>query len=328
MDNTKGKKPLPSLEFVWGMLNLEGIPTPGMHKCPRHEDKRASLSVFVSKDGSGLRWKCHAGCGAGDAVDLYATVKGCGRKAAYRILTQTSGEIVDDLTAHIVRRSKEALSDDSLRPAFMCSHVDVDERISRLSELRKIPLEGVKLAYRRGLLGFGSHEGYAAWVVLDSSGLNIQARRLSGHLWWGKSKSHTMRHSKASHPVGLSECELAKVVHLTEGAPDLVAAHAVIASLANPEDHAAVGLLGASMHPSKAKFGPLKGKDVVIWAHSDGPGAKASAAWTKTLFGIVRSLVVLSAVDILLGHKDLNDLVSSQTGMRAALSKLKEVGHA
>jgi len=178
------------------------------------------------------------------------------------------------------------------------------------------------------LLGFGSLKGYAAWVVYDSSGQNIQARRLSGHLWWGKSKSHTMRHSKASLPVGLPESYLAKVVHITEGAPDLIAAHAIIAGMATPEDHGAIGLLGASMHPSKAVFSPLEGKDVVIWAHSDSHGTKAAEAWTKTLFGVARSVVVLKAEDILPGHKDLNDLVASQTGMRAILSKLKEVGHA
>ena len=328
MDNTQGKKPLPSLEFVWNMLNLEGTLKVGMFKCPGHEDRNASLSVFESRDRSCLLWKCHAGCGMGDAVDFYAMVKGCSRKAALRMLTLTPNEIVDDFAAHIVRKSKEALRDDTLRPSFQFSKAGIDERLTQLAELRKIPLEGVALAYRRGLLGFGSLKGYAAWVVYDSSGQNIQARRLSGHLWWGKSKSHTMRHSKASLPVGLPESYLAKVVHITEGAPDLIAAHAIIAGMATPEDHSAIGLLGASMHPSKAVFSPLEGKDVVIWAHSDSSGTKAAEAWTKTLFGVARSVVVFKAEDILPGHKDLNDLVASQTGMRAILSKLKEVGHA
>ncbi len=328
MDNTQGNKPLPSLEFIWSHLNLEGTVKVGMLKCPCHEDKNASLSIFESRDRSRLLWKCHAGCGGGDSVDLYAMVKGCSRKVALRILTLTPNEIVDDFTAHIVRKSKEALRDDTLKPTFQFSQIDINERIRQLAELRKIPQEGVALAYRRGLLGFGSHEGYAAWVVHDSSSLNIQARRLSGLLWWGKSKSHTMRHSKASLPVGLPECYLAKVVHITEGAPDLIAAHAVIAGMATPEDHSAIGLLGASMHPSKAVFGPLEGKDVVIWAHSDSAGKKAADAWTKSLFGLARSVVVLAAEDVLPGHKDLNDLVASQTGMRAIISKLKEVGHA
>ena len=67
---------------------------------------------------------------------------------------------------------------------------------------------------------------------------------------------------------------------------------------------------------------------MVIWAHSDSSGKKAAEAWTKTLFGVARSVVVLTAEDVLPGHKDLNDLVASPTGMRAILSKLKEVGHA
>ena len=41
MDNTQGKKPLPSLEFIWSHLNLEGTVKVGMLKCPCHGDKNA-----------------------------------------------------------------------------------------------------------------------------------------------------------------------------------------------------------------------------------------------------------------------------------------------
>lgn len=36
-------------------------------KCPFHEDGRASFSVFQGRSGQWL-FKCHAGCGHGDAV--------------------------------------------------------------------------------------------------------------------------------------------------------------------------------------------------------------------------------------------------------------------
>ncbi len=38
-------------------------------KCPFHDDKRNSFSVY--KNGSGeFRFKCHAGCGSGDEIDF------------------------------------------------------------------------------------------------------------------------------------------------------------------------------------------------------------------------------------------------------------------
>jgi DNA primase len=46
-----------------------------MALCPFHEDHSRSLSLFTSKDGK-QRWKCHAGCGSGDAIDLEAMFRG------------------------------------------------------------------------------------------------------------------------------------------------------------------------------------------------------------------------------------------------------------
>lgn len=37
-------------------------------KCPFHQDTRSSFSVY--ENGSGLAWKCHAGCGQGDEIDF------------------------------------------------------------------------------------------------------------------------------------------------------------------------------------------------------------------------------------------------------------------
>jgi len=44
-------------------------------RCPFHQDSAASFSVFIGNDGK-ARWKCHAGCGQGDAIDFLARAKG------------------------------------------------------------------------------------------------------------------------------------------------------------------------------------------------------------------------------------------------------------
>lgn len=326
-DFTHGKG-LFTLRDIWRMLGLAGEAKVGMHRCPGHADSRASLSVFEGRDGSGLRWKCHAGCGGGDGVDLYAMMKGCSRNAALRILLNSSEAIVGSLCEAITRRTRKAVCPERPRPVFRFCVIGTEARIARLSELRGIPLAGVMLANRRGLLAFGNHEGHSCWAVLDSTRLNIQVRRMSGEPWWGGAKSHTLRNSRAGNPLGIQESSGSDTVHLVEGGPDLVAAHAVICQMADPAAHAAVGMLGASMRPSRSLLAPLKGKDVIIWAHSDPAGAAAAESWRRALLGLARSVVTVRAGDILPDHKDLNELVASRAGMRALLAWMREVGHA
>lgn len=55
-------------------LDLE--PHQKMARCPFHDDGSPSLSVFRGRDGL-TRWKCHSGCGGGDALDLAARLDGC-----------------------------------------------------------------------------------------------------------------------------------------------------------------------------------------------------------------------------------------------------------
>jgi DNA primase len=46
-----------------------------MARCPLHEDRTPSLSLYQGRDGR-ARWHCH-GCGVGgDALDLEAALSG------------------------------------------------------------------------------------------------------------------------------------------------------------------------------------------------------------------------------------------------------------
>jgi hypothetical protein len=44
-------------------------------QCPLHDDQRNSFSIFLGRDGD-WHWKCHAGCGGGDAIDLICRLDG------------------------------------------------------------------------------------------------------------------------------------------------------------------------------------------------------------------------------------------------------------
>ena len=56
---------------LWRELGLEGKPKKTC-RCPFHEDRSPSFSIF--DDGKG--WKCHAGCGGGSIIDFLAKAKG------------------------------------------------------------------------------------------------------------------------------------------------------------------------------------------------------------------------------------------------------------
>ena len=59
-------------------------------RCPFHEDSSASFSVYLGDDGQ-ERWKCHAGCGQGDAIDFLAKHHGLSNAAACREYIHLAG---------------------------------------------------------------------------------------------------------------------------------------------------------------------------------------------------------------------------------------------
>jgi replicative DNA helicase len=59
-------------------------------RCPFHDDSSASFSVFIGDDGY-ERWKCHAGCGQGDAVDFLAKHQGLNNGDACREYIRLAG---------------------------------------------------------------------------------------------------------------------------------------------------------------------------------------------------------------------------------------------
>jgi hypothetical protein len=85
----KRRLPLPDLMKLLG----DGEHAKKSARCPFHEDKKPSFSMFKGKDG-GWYWKCHAGCGQGDEVNylglkLYLSVRDAIRR--YRELAGVKG---------------------------------------------------------------------------------------------------------------------------------------------------------------------------------------------------------------------------------------------
>jgi DNA primase len=82
----KQRLPLPALMSLLG----HGDRARKSARCPFHEDSRNSFSVYQRRDGS-WAFKCHAGCGQGDAIDFLAKHRGLSNAEACREFIRLAG---------------------------------------------------------------------------------------------------------------------------------------------------------------------------------------------------------------------------------------------
>ena len=81
----KLRLPLPSLMQQLGL----GEYAKKSARCPFHEDRHNSFSVWQNNDA--WFWKCHAGCGAGDEIDFLEKSKGISRSDATKLYLEMAG---------------------------------------------------------------------------------------------------------------------------------------------------------------------------------------------------------------------------------------------
>lgn len=56
-------------------------------RCPFHDDRQPSFTVYTDTN----RWKCWAGCGQGDVIDLVAKSQGIPLRQAVKLLAEQTG---------------------------------------------------------------------------------------------------------------------------------------------------------------------------------------------------------------------------------------------
>lgn len=176
-------------------------------------------------------------------------------------------------------KSKCATADFS---ASVFDQSPAERQFSALASLRGISVEGVRLAYERGLLRFGQHQGRAAWLILDSSRHVAQARRMDGQPWTMNAKAWTLRGSQATWPVGVEASAPFATIAFCEGSPDLLAAHHFIWTENREHDCAAVAILGGANINSDA-LQLFEGKRIRIFRHVDRTGDAATNRWAKQI---------------------------------------------
>lgn len=325
----------PTFSEVLGLLGLPPIKGTSC-RCPFHEDRNPSFSVFTGSNGNEFG-KCFAGCFRGDVYDFYARCFRCDRRTAFIELNQKVGlasatfQLDRPLHERFMPAPKACVRDERLRPALPLTQGD-DHVIVNLASLRRVDEGGVRLARDRGLLRFARYMGRPAWVMTDGSGLLMQARPMDGKTWFRDVKSITLKGSDANHLLGVGEAADADLVFVCEGGPDMLAAHALVHEMAllraaDPARVAVTGMMGASMRPRRAALAGLRASRVVIWAHADKAGREAAKEWKRDFWAKDRAVDVIAADEVVAGLKDLNDLVSSEGGAAAVIAKLGEVRH-
>jgi len=282
-------------------------------RCPGHEDRSPSLSISEGHDGKVLL-KCFAGC----VVERIAA--GLGWKEADLFPSTRRINIPTSIVRPLAKLGPTQEVAPRQWPEFVAPIEDggMEEHLAylllrRVASIRGLSVEGLMLAAERGLLRFTAHGQTLAWVITDGARLNAQARRFDGKPWTqlGGKKAWTLRGSRARWPIGAQEAKPFKTVLLTEGGPDLLAAHHFMVVHGRERDVAAVGMLGAANAIPDDSLPLFTGKRVRIFAHVDQAGIEGASRW-KSQLELVGAVVDIADLRGLLRSdgreiKDLND---------------------
>ena len=298
--NAKARLDVPG---VWRAISLPGEPRPSC-RCPNHDDGSASLSIF----DDGRAWKCHAGCGQGDAVEFLAVARRLSKGDALREFVRLAGLSPEPTKASSARLVRIA----SARP-WPAMDTGTPAQHGQLAALRHLAPEAVTLAVARGLVAFGVWRGQPAWFLRDDSNRVAQARRMDGLKWNADGPTAlTLPGGCASWPVGVLAAQNFPLVAMSEGGPDLLAVLHFALVEGGAGNVAPVAMLGASNAIHADALPAFVGRRVRLFPHADDAGKSAAFRWAQQLTdaGAAVEVFILPEVRTVAGErcKDVNDL--------------------
>ena len=306
-----------TIHDLWRHFGFEGEPSKSC-RCPFHEDRTKSCSIFTGADGLDA-WNCFAGCGGGDAVDFFTSASRLPSAEACRAFIGLAG---GSSVACVPRPPRPKTADVDAEkaeqrktwPLFEDPLVGSENAAMRaaLVELRTVSYQGVRLMSERGLLWFAEWKDLPAWIVTDSERVNAQARRLDGQKWEGiDAKAQTLPGSRATWLIGVKESQFARVILFIAGGPDLLTAHQFIHAHKREADTAAVAMMGESLAITTNVLPLFAGKRVRIMAHADKAGIEAAQNWAAQLETVGAIVDAADFAGLLMANgspvKDLND---------------------
>lgn len=317
LQSLKQRCPLPDLMKHLGF----GAQAVSSCRSPFRHEKTASWGIFQGDD----KWfyKDLASGESGDELDFLAQVLRVERDknftllvGLYRAIAETKPVVLDPI---LVAEKMPAAPPD--RTGFGDG---TEERLQKLATLRGFSVHALHWATERAVLVFGNWNNQEVFGVTDKSGKVLEIRRLDGQPFLAagslaERKSHAIKGSQKSWPVGIMEAKDSPCIALVEGLPDFLAAHHLVIKEQTAGDKhrfitcAPVAMLSASVTISGDALPYFTGKDVVIYPHADAAGVEAADRWQKQLQGIAREVAIF---DMSLLHeetnekaKDLNDFI-------------------
>jgi len=277
----KRQLPLPALLHQLGL----GEHAKKSARCPFHDDKHNSFSVW--KSGSGLWfWKCHTGCGEGDEIIFLELHEKVSRPDAIKRFLEMAG-------LNGAKPPRQAASTLTSKSTLLldwqgCVEAFTDERVQWLAKWRSYSIDFCRWLKGNGLVGL--YKGCIAFPVHDRAGNVVACHyRLKDGSWRYYPQGAKMR------LLVIGELVNGDTVYVFESYWDAFAfmdksgeRHGIIITRG-----ASNGALVADVIPQDAK--------VYLWPQNDAPGQK----WAKDICGSIK--VALKSAKILMPHKDLND---------------------
>jgi hypothetical protein len=307
IDTLKSRLPLPDL---MKKLGLGEYAKPSC-KSPFRQDQNPSWGIF-ERDGRWY-WKDLGTNESGDEINFLARYLGLKEDFDFAVLVHIYKHFADGLVP-----KERTVSTTTRKPNREGFGKGAAEQLARLSGLRGIRVDALELAQERGFLVFGLWRGYEVFGLTDASGRILEVRRLDGQLFpagdaLAERKSHALRHSQKSWPVGILQGKDRPMIMLVEGLPDFLAAHQIILDEGAVDRVAPVAMLSANVQIHKDALEHFRGKHVRMFPHADDAGQNGAAQWKQQLTEVGASKV--DFIDFSLvkvegkAIKDLNDIL-------------------
>lgn len=270
------------------VLNRVGLGEYAKRSCrsPFREDGNPSWGIYRRNDR--WYWKDHGNEDGGDEITFIARHEGLDERRNFVGILDRWEAISRMPSGTDQQMLLTDVRDGAGTPD--CSGIvpPTEELIDRLCALRGFSRDGMRSASNLGILVFGLCCGRQCFGVTDRTGRILEWRRLDGQMFQAfgglpERKSHTVRGSTKSWPVGLHEAEGCELLLLVEGIPDLLAAHDIVVRERAVGSTGVIGMLGATARISNEAIKKIVARHVRIVPHKDMAGVEAARRWSDSL---------------------------------------------
>ncbi len=264
-------------------------------RCPFHDDKHNSFSVF--KNGAGdFRWKCFAGCGAGDEITFLEKLRGISQSDATKLFIEMAGG--GNGSAPIARAKKAASASADFKTLFdwqRCVSAFNEKHLEWLSDSRGYSGEFCSWLHKCGHVGL--YDGCVAFPVHDNGKIVGAHFRLETGVW-----NYTPKGTRAA-PLMFGELIPGDRVELFESTWD-----GLDYMDKSGERDGVIITRGASNGALVADLIP-RGCTVYAWKQNDElkNGKRAGDEWLKDVCEHAGKSCTVKLPKTPAPHKDLND---------------------